>query len=272
MTKHVLSLSYGKDSLACLGAIEKLGWPLDRIIHAEEWATKTIPVQLPPMMEFKAKADEIIKRRWGIEVERICAKNPTSGERLTFQDVFYSTHKSGKHTGQIYGFPMTRGPWCQDRLKAKPLDAEKRRMQKAGTVVGYVGIAADETKRLERLDGVTKVSPLAAAGWDEAYCLRWCEENDLLSPIYATTARSGCWFCHNQSLGQFRNLRKDYPDLWALLLKWDKDSPVTFLSNGRTVHDLERRFGCEEKGLVPCDNRFKWKMLDDLEGQITFDI
>lgn len=36
--EHVLSLSYGKDSLACLGAIEELGWPLDRIIHAEVWA------------------------------------------------------------------------------------------------------------------------------------------------------------------------------------------------------------------------------------------
>ena len=29
--EYILSLSYGKDSLACLGAIEELGWPLDRI-------------------------------------------------------------------------------------------------------------------------------------------------------------------------------------------------------------------------------------------------
>lgn len=43
MSEHILSLSYGKDSLACLGAIEQLGWPLDRIIHAEVWATDTIP-------------------------------------------------------------------------------------------------------------------------------------------------------------------------------------------------------------------------------------
>lgn len=27
--EHILSLSYGKDTLACLGAIEKLGWPED---------------------------------------------------------------------------------------------------------------------------------------------------------------------------------------------------------------------------------------------------
>ena len=58
--QHILSLSYGKDSLACLGAIEQLGWPLDRIVHAEIWATDTIPADLPPMVEFKAKDDGFI--------------------------------------------------------------------------------------------------------------------------------------------------------------------------------------------------------------------
>lgn len=33
--QRVLSLSYGKDSMACLGAIEQLGWPLDRIVTAD---------------------------------------------------------------------------------------------------------------------------------------------------------------------------------------------------------------------------------------------
>lgn len=47
-TEYVLSLSYGKDSLACLAAIEELGWPLDRIVHAEVWATDTSPADLPP--------------------------------------------------------------------------------------------------------------------------------------------------------------------------------------------------------------------------------
>lgn len=73
MPEYVLSLSYGKDSLACLGAIKHLGWPLDRIVHAEVWATDTIPADLPPMVEFKKKADKIIKDRYGIEVEHICA-------------------------------------------------------------------------------------------------------------------------------------------------------------------------------------------------------
>ena len=94
---HILSLSYGKDSLACLGAIEKLGWPLDRIIHAEIWATDTIPADLPPMVEFKEKADEIIKKRWGITVEHIKGKR-------TYEDVFYRIHHNSKigNNGKIY--------------------------------------------------------------------------------------------------------------------------------------------------------------------------
>lgn len=48
--EHILSLSYGKDSLACLGAIEELGWPMNRIIHAEVWVTDTIQADLPPIM------------------------------------------------------------------------------------------------------------------------------------------------------------------------------------------------------------------------------
>lgn len=72
-TEYILSLSYGKDSLACLEAIKLLGYPLHRIITAEVWATDTIPADLPPMVEFKSKADRIIKERYGITVEHISA-------------------------------------------------------------------------------------------------------------------------------------------------------------------------------------------------------
>ena len=59
------------------------------------------------------------------------------------------------------------------------------------TLVQYLGIAIDEPKRLERLDGINKLSPLAAIGWTEADCREWCEKNDLLSPIYTTSTRGG---------------------------------------------------------------------------------
>ena len=130
--------------------------------------------------------------------------------------------------------------------------------------VQYLGIAADEPLRIaryEKRDGF--VLPLVLAGWDEAYCRKWCEENDLLSPIYTTATRGGCWFCHNQGIDQLRLLRRNYPEYWQLLLKWDKDSPVTFHSDGHTVHDFEKRFAFEDEKLIPTDVPFRWAMLDD---------
>ena len=252
MPEHILSLSYGKDSLACLGAIEQLGWPLDRIVHAEVWATDTIPADLPPMVEFKAHADRIIKERWGIEVEHVRGK-------WTYQDVFYRKRLKCTKTapGEIRGWPMIVGAWCNSAVKMPPLKVLEK-----GDKIIYIGIASDEPNRFHNLSD-TKRSPLAEAGWTEADCRRWCEDNDLLSPIYTTATRGGCWFCHNQGVQQLRLLRKNYPEYWALMLKWDSDSPVTFHADGHTVHDFEMRFAAEDDGLIyPDDRVFRWDMLD----------
>lgn len=63
-------------------------------------------------------------------------------------------------------------------------------------------------------------------------------------------------------MNQLRLLRRNHPNLWALLMKWDLDSPVSFKADGHTVHDFDRRFQMEEMGLVPMDKTFKWIMLD----------
>lgn len=253
MPEFILSLSYGKDSMACLGACELLGWKIDRIVTAEVWATDTIPADLPPMVEFKAKADKIIKERYGIEVEHTRAKR-------TYEEQFYTvrTDRAKKRPGMIYGWPFSvAGAWCNSAVKMPPLKA----VEKGGNIV-YIGIAADEPNRFHSLSD-TKKSPLVEAGWDEAYCRQYCEENNLLSPIYTTATRGGCWFCHNQSVNQLRLLRKNYPDLWRLMLKWDKDSPVSFHADGHTVHDFDRRFALEDEGFIVPGEVFRWKMLDE---------
>lgn len=261
---HVLSLSYGKDSLACLGAIDELGWPLDRIVHAEVWATDTISADLPPIVEFKAKADTIIKERWGIEVEHVCATK--NGEKRTYEKClhapyFHTTRHRILKPGMngIYGFPSRKKEWCNSQLKANVLDKTKRKCW------SYIGIAADEPARIEKhKDKPNTKMPLVEAGWTEAVCREWCEKNDLLSPIYTTAARGGCWFCHNQSVDQLRLLRKNYPEYWSLMLKWDNDSPVSFKADGHTVHDFERRFQAEDDGLIYADDKmFRWSMIDE---------
>lgn len=252
--EYVLSLSYGKDSLACLGAIEQLGLPLDRIIHAEVWATPTILADIPPMVEFKSKADKIIKERYGIQVEHLRSK-------WDYQTQFYETFKKGVRVGEMYGFPLRQNPWCNSRLKAGVLDSAKK------NCVSYVGIAIDEPNRFKILSDKMR-SPLVEANWTEQMCRDWCIENDLLSPIYTTSARGGCWFCHNQSIEQLRLLRRNYPHLWELLLMWDNDSPVSFKPDGRTVHDFDARFALEDEGLISPDDPWKWGYLADKPLQL----
>lgn len=250
MPEHILSLSYGKDSMACFGACELLGWPIDRVVTAEVWATDTIPADLPQMVEFKEKADKIIKERWGIEVEHIRAK-------VSYEEQFYKIRKRKIGGTSIYGFPCVRGAWCNRALKLSVLEKFEKLSD-----AQYIGIAADEPNRFHNLTD-TKKSPLVEAGWTESMCRQWCEENGLLSPIYTTATRGGCWFCHNQSVGQLRLLRKNYPKLWELMLQWDEDSPVTFKADGHTVHDFDRRFQMEDDGLISPDDRvFRWEMLD----------
>ena len=326
-TEFVINLSYGKDSLAAIHvAVDILKIPiwLIRIVHAEVWATDTIPADLPPMVEFKRWADGFIKGRWGLTVEHVCATR--GGWKDTYSRQFYDCFGSGKNEGRRKGFPFQKGSWCK-RLKyghevdlrgyllshpaegiggasdlrlsdgqgelvhqqpqggssqqimgfatkwsqyctgelKKPVfsDGPRRRGAKKN-IVHLLGIAADEPERIARyIDKPGYLLPLVEAGWDEDLCGLWCQYEGLLSPVYENACRSGCWFCHNQGVEQLRLLRRNYPNLWALLLKWDLDSPVTFHADGHTVHDFDRRFALEDERKIPTDKRFRWKMLDD---------
>ena len=139
--------------------------------------------------------------------------------------------------------------------------AELRRRLK-GDVVQYVGIAIDETERLKRIDGIRQKSPIAEVGWTEADCMEWCRKNGLLSPVYDRQARSGCWFCGKQSISQLRYLYHNHYDLFSLLLKYEKDSPTRFSNNWR-LDELDKRFYYEDKGILPMDQTYRRKMLNE---------
>lgn len=106
-TQYVLSYSYGKDSGACIHVIKDiLGWPLDRIVTADVWATQDIPAVLPEMWEWMQKADEEIYSRWGIRVEHFCATKkaeaPNVGADTSTHTAIISTREStAENTAEI---------------------------------------------------------------------------------------------------------------------------------------------------------------------------
>jgi hypothetical protein len=147
-------------------------------------------------------------------------------------------------------------------------DERSSAMRKDRNVVEYLGIAADEPKRFGQLNE-KKRAPLVEFGIGEGLCGLYCQYADMLAPAYESSCRDGCWFCHNQGVNQLRLLRRNYPDLWALLMKWDLDSPVTFKADGHTVHDFDERFRLEDEKLIDPDAPFRWAMLDgDLQMRL----
>lgn len=162
-------------------------------------------------------------------------------------------------TGINYRVPAQHGvqllPETQNRTDAFLNERPTRRRKR--NIVEYIGIAADEPDRFGQLNE-WKRAPLVEFGIEEPLCGLFCQYNDILLPSYDTGCRDGCWFCHNQGVAQLRNLWRNYPDHWALLMKWDLDSPVTFKADGHTVHDFDRRFQMEEDGVIPMDNTFRW--------------
>lgn len=146
---------------------------------------------------------------------------------------------------------------AQDRLCPNPFSNERPTRRGKTNIVEYLGIAADEPDRFGQLND-RKRAPLVEFGIDEDLCGLYCQYNDILAPIYETSCRDGCWFCHNQGVDQLRELWRNWPEHWALLMKFDLDSPVTFKADGHTIHDFDRRFRMEEDGVVPMDNTFRW--------------
>ena len=232
--KYVASLSFGKDSMAMLIKILELGLPLDEIIYCDIRFDDEISGEMPLMAEFIPKAEKILEEKFGVKVKHL--------RGVTFKEQFYTVKKRGNRAGDIYGFPFAIGAWCNSRLKIYPIKEYLRDIDEP--VIQYVGIAYDEPERYEKLNHETHRAPLYELKITEHEAKKICEEYGLLSPIYETSFRSGCWFCIKQRMKQVRYLYENYPNLWNILKEMEKDSYNTFIKYWG-MEDLEKRF--EEK-------------------------
>lgn len=233
----IANCSFGKDSLAAIMVAEEHGMKVDRAVYVRVMFDDDTPAE---PLEHDAWIHDVaipaLRERYGIETDIIQPQN-------TYKDLFYRVREKGKRIGCIYGFPTRCGAWCNSRLKVKPLNANLKRY--GAGVRQVVGIASDEPERIERKAMADKILPLVSYDVTEAQAYEMCERAGLLSPIYKTRKRTGCWFCHNQRIDELRMLRRTSPELWEQLLKLDADSGVMFRQDS-TVRDLDRRFAWED--------------------------
>ena len=110
------------------------------------------------------------------------------------------------------------------------------------SLIEYVGIAADETKRIK-----DKNYPLVEWGMTEKDCLSYCYRRGFdWGGLYEIFSRVSCWCCPLQSLEELRKLYRHFPDLWRQLEEWDNSTWRTFLKN-YSVRQLAARFDFEDE-------------------------
>lgn len=205
--------------------------PLDEVIYCDIRFDDQISGETPEMFQFIQRAEKILKNKWNIDVTHI--------KGITFKEQFYKIKQKGKHIGDNYGFPYVIGAWCNNRLKIAPINKYLKSIEEP--YKQYIGIAYDEPKRYERLDKEKCIAPLYDLKITEKEAMEICRQNDLLSPIYKTSFRGGCWFCVKQNLKQLEWLYNTHRELWNKLKEMQKDSFNTFKPN-YTIDELEIKF------------------------------
>ena len=235
--RHILSISGGKDSMATAILALEHREPLDVAVYCEVMFDKETSGEVPEHREFIYNCMIPWMEGNGVPVHVV------RGER-TYLDLFYHVIKQSKipeRNGRLLGFPIAGKCQINARCKTKPLD---RYIKESGSndAIQYVGIAADEEKRLKRLDGKTKISLLEKYGYTEADAAELCKKYGLYSPVYEFSTRNGCWFCPNCRNREFAEFKRRHPDLWQRLLDLGKtENLVSYgFKYGKPIEKVDR--------------------------------
>lgn len=208
-TRHILSLSGGKDSAALAIYLR------DRVPEMEYIFSDTRK-ELPETYAYLERIEDYLGRR----VNRLNAE-------LGFD-----------HWYDVYGgmIPSNHRRWCTKMLKLKPFE------QFVGDdpVINYVGLRADESRSgyISHKSNITAVYPFQTDG------LRLDDIHEILNnsgvglPPYTDwgRSRSGCFFCFYQQKIEWVRLKETHPDLFEKAKAYEKPyegSGNTFTWSGR---------------------------------------
>jgi 3'-phosphoadenosine 5'-phosphosulfate sulfotransferase (PAPS reductase)/FAD synthetase len=199
MTRHILSLSGGKDSSA-LAVYMK-----DRVPEMEYVFCDT-RMELPETYEYLDKLEAFL----GKPIVRLNAD------------------RGFDHWLKVYGnyLPSTRMRWCTRQLKLKPFEEYVGEEP----VVSYVGIRADEDREgyVSTKPNIRPVFPFKEDGVTRADVFRLLQEAGLgLPKYYEWRTRSGCYFCFFQRKSEWMGLLRNHPDLFEKSKGYEKTDPVT---------------------------------------------
>lgn len=141
-----------------------------------------------------------------------------------------------------YGWPSPMRRWCTRHLKIEVINKHLKKHE-GKNLVQYIGIAADEPKRVRDDQGLRY--PLYEWGVTEEQALRLCKEKGFYkSPCaYDFVKRVSCYICPLQSFNSIYYLIEQRPELWAKIkaIEAKANEPWKCWENRGTEY-FEKRF------------------------------
>lgn len=244
---HAVSLSGGKDSTAMLLLMIERGMPIDAVLSADTG------MEFPEMYEHLDKLDRHLYQKRGIHITTL--RHPKGFEWLMFNDPKQkqSSIENRKQLGvSLYGngWPGAKVRWCTGLLKTHLINKEVNRLKEKHQALHYVGIAADEPKRIKN-----EQYPLVKWNITEQEALKICYDRGYdWGGLYEIYHRCSCWCCPLQQIDELKKLRKHHPELWERLQDMDRraiaqfgHNPLGQFKENWTVEQLEERFANEDR-------------------------
>lgn len=238
--KHIACCSCGKDSLAMVLKLIETNAPLDEVVFYDTG------------MEY-----DCIYHNW----DKLCSILDSYGIEHTVlnpdlpftYEAFERPIKYRNKEGYHYGFSWCGG-YCRWGTHNK-LAVMNRYCEQSDCIV-YVGIAADEKKRLCKEHKSYKRFPLVKFGMTEVDCLQYCREHGFdwkesncnNIDLYTILDRVSCWCCANKNLKELRNIYKYMPYYWEKLREFQSktERPMKkYCKKGKpygSVFELEEMF------------------------------
>lgn len=198
--KYIASVSFGKDSLAMLLLLIKNQYDLDEVIFYDTG------------MEFQAIYDirDITKEL--LHKLNIKYTELKPNESFTYKMLEKEVHKRNGQLQKGYGLCGGR---CRWGTTEKNKTIEKYLKEQYGQdYKEFIGIAYDETTRIEKERNEHKLLPLVDWKMTEKDCLEYCynngfywEENGIR--LYDVLDRVSCWCCGNKNkkrIGKYESI------------------------------------------------------------------
>ena len=226
---HIASVSWGKDSTYMLTELIRRGYPLDEALYFDTG------MEFEAVYRVRNQALPLL-REHGIRYTELKLEYPF--EYYMFDREVHG--RKGIHYGQS---------WCGGRVrwgtyqKVRAMD----RYAEARNALVYLGIAADEEKRLVMQRKPYKLTPMADWGATEAMALQSCYEQGYFwlegnIRLYDILKRVSCWCCTNKNLTELRNMYCYLPAYWQRLRVLQERTSRPMKGVGNSVFELEDRF------------------------------